>query len=333
MNITFAEPGYLALMLIVPYISLFAMRTRSRKRNRLRRFAERDTSRRLAVEIHHGTRGAKWVLMSLVIIMLSLALAEPHYDQRPVRLKLRDIDLFFVLDISNSMTAKDVPPLKSRLDLAKRKIRSFMDRRPSDKFGLVVFTRSAFKLCPLTSDRKAFDFFLDDVDENTISSGSTDIAEAIRAASGAFNKGPRSEKVIVLISDGEEPEERGDPVAAAKRAADMGMKVFALGVGSEEGVTIDETVPGTDVPAETRADFRKLRSIATAGGGSFTEWTRSNYDVRQLARAISQSVKPSALEVVSQSKQMEFSLFTILPYQIFVFIALLLLCWETFFKN
>ena len=333
MNITFAQPGYLALLLIVPFVILFAVRSRTRRRNHLRRFASSETSGRLNIEVHSLLRASKWVLICLVFALMALALAGPHYDERLEMVKLREVDVFYLLDVSNSMTAGDVPPAPTRLELAKRKIRALKDRLIGDRIGLIVFSNRAYTLCPLTIDENAFDFFLDDVDTDTISTGGTNISSAIRKAGESFDYRTKTERVIVLVSDGEEPEIRGDAVKAIKMASDRGIHVFVLGIGTVEGSHIDEIDPDTGRSVNTSLDLKKLRSIAEEGRGIYVDWSNSNRDVNRLVDGIEDVVESSVFETETRSREIEFSMLTILPYQIPLFAAIILLCMETFIKN
>ena len=333
MTLTFANPQYLALLLIVPFVILFAVRTKTRKQNQRRRFASDTVSARMSLDIHPLIRGAKWLLISLIFAALSFALAEPHYNEKIERVKLRNVDVIFLLDVSKSMSATDVPPAATRLQLAKRKIRSLKDRIINDRIGLVVFSNRAYTLCPLTIDKNAFVFFLDDVDTRTISSGGTDISAAISKAVDNFHYQTQTEKIIVLVSDGEEPETKRDPIAATREAAQKGIRVFVLGIGSKDGSHIDETDPDTGRPATSVPDMKKLRSIAEEGHGLFAEWSNSDSDVKKLADYIAVAVKPAILELQPRSKAIEFSMFTIMPYQVLIFLAIILLCTETFIKN
>jgi len=264
---------------------------------------------------------------------MTLALAGPHYDERLEMVKLREVDVFYLLDVSNSMAARDVPPAPTRLDLAKRKIRTLKDRLIGDRIGLIVFSNRAYTLCPLTIDENAFDVFLDDVDTDTISAGGTNISSAIRKAADSFDYRTRSEKVIVLVSDGEEPEIRGDAVKAAQMAFSKGIHVFVLGIGSIEGSHIDEIDPDTGRSVNTSLDLDKLRSVAEEGRGIFVEWSNSNRDVNRLVDGIGKIVRSSVFETETRSKALEFSMLTILPCQIPLFAAIILLCIETFIKN
>jgi Ca-activated chloride channel family protein len=333
MTLTFAKPQYLALLLIVPYVILFSIRTGTRKKNQRRKFSSDIVSAHMFIEIHPLTRAAKWLLACLVFAALSFALAQPHYNERIERVKLRNVDVIFLLDVSRSMSATDVPPASTRLQLAKRKVSSLKDLIISDRIGLVVFSNRAYTLCPLTIDKNAFDFFLDDVDTDMISSGGTNISAAITKAVDSFHYQTQTEKIIVLISDGEEPEIEGDPIAAAGKAAEKGIGVFVLGIDSEEGSHINEIDADTGTRAFSVPDMSKLRSIAEEGDGLFTEWSNSDSDVRKLADTIASAVEPSIFEVQTRSRNIEFSMITIMPYQVLVFLAIVMLCMETFIKN
>ena len=140
------------------------------------------------------------------------------------------------------------------------------------------------------------------------------------------------ERVIVIISDGEEPEQKSNPVDAARAAVGDGIRTFALGIGSPEGSSVDVIDPETGRPALTVPDFKKLESVARAGRGAFVEWTNNDNDLNELAYGISNAIEPAAFETVVTSRAIEFSLLTIRPYQILIFLAIVFICIETFFK-
>jgi len=177
----------------------------------------------------------KAVLMSVGILAMFCALLRPVTKKKEVNVEQEGRDVFIALDISRSMLATDAEP--NRLECAKEKIRRLLSMLKAERVGLILFSGSALIQCPLTTDYPAFFMFLDQVDVETISSGSTAIDQAIRKALAAF---PATEekktKLLVLFTDGEDFSSNLRGIK--KKAKDAGLHIFTLGVGTTEGAPI-----------------------------------------------------------------------------------------------
>jgi Ca-activated chloride channel homolog len=154
------------------------------------------------------------------------------YEWREV--KRKGIDILFAVDTSRSMLAEDLTP--NRLDRARLGILDFVARLEGDRVGLIPFAGSAFALCPLTLDYDAFRESLDALDTDLIPKQGTDLASAIREAERLFEEKGNNHRILVLLTDGEDLQ--GDVIDAAKKAAENGMAIYTIGVGSPEGATI-----------------------------------------------------------------------------------------------
>ena len=146
-------------------------------------------------------------------------------------MKRKGVEILFAVDTSKSMLTPDVKP--DRLTRAKMAIDDLVNHLDGDGVGLIAFAGNAFLQCPITLDYDAFNESLDAVDTNTIPRGGTDIANAIREAQAALQNRPGSDKILVLLTDGEDLE--GSAVDAAKAAAQAGLKIYTLGVGTANG--------------------------------------------------------------------------------------------------
>src|SRR5262249_14480030 len=149
-------------------------------------------------------------------------------------------DVMIVLDVSKSMLAEDVRP--NRLERAKAEISEMARQLPGHRVGLVAFAGRAGLLCPLTPDHGLFNLGLRGGDTSSVSRGGTRIGEALRVATKGFPSGPGA-KLVVLITDGEDHDSY--PLEAAKTAKGEGVKIIAVGLGSEEGSPITLTDPRT----------------------------------------------------------------------------------------
>lgn len=177
----------------------------------------------------------KTFALSASIIFIFLALLQPQWDKKDQNIIQEGRDLLFLLDISQSMLAKDLKP--NRLEFAKLKIRTILSKMKADRVGLIVFSGSAFLQCPLTVDHAAFMMYLNHIDAETLSSGTTNIAKALQKSVDVFKQAQeRKNKIVVMITDGEDYSINLDQ--AKNWASQQNIHLFALGVGTPEGAPI-----------------------------------------------------------------------------------------------
>jgi len=191
----------------------------------------------------------KLTLLLSALTLIFLALLQPQWGKKEHIVMQEGRDVLIVLDISRSMRAKDIKP--NRLDYAKLKIRNLLNALPCERVGLIVFSGAAFVLCPLTSDHAAFKTFLENVDTEAISSGSTALDKALNTASDVFaSASARKNKLVVLLTDGEDFSFNLE--TAQRKAVQENMHIFAIGVGTPDGAPIPKfDDAGTQVGHET----------------------------------------------------------------------------------
>lgn len=236
----------------------------------------------------------KSLLLSGGFLCLSLSLLKPQFSKKEEIVKQEGRDLLIAVDVSRSMLAQDVDA--SRLALTKKKIHTLVEALGSDRVGLVLFSGSAFLQCPLTHDRAAFFMFLDTVDVETISSGSTALDEAMRKSLEVFKQVPgRKNKLLVLFTDGED---FSTNLADIKQAAQQEqMNIFTMGVGTAQGAPIplfDDQ--GKQVGHQkdkkgaiviSRLDESVLQSIAQETGGFYVRVApEDDSDIRTLVSKV-----------------------------------------------
>ncbi len=229
---TFARPHLLYLLWLVPAAILFFLwSARSRRRN-LARLIGPELSGQLTASVSRRRRTWKTICIVLALLAAVLALARPQYGRKLRMIQRKGIDIVIALDTSDSMLAEDIKP--NRLKRAKQEISTLIDRLQGDRVALVAFAGDAFVQCPLTSDYGAARMFLDIIDQN-IAPG-TAIGKAIQTCIDVFQEKEHKYKAIILITDGED--HRSDPLEAARRAAQEGIRIYAIGVGSSGGTPI-----------------------------------------------------------------------------------------------
>lgn len=177
----------------------------------------------------------KSILWALALFFIFLALLHPSWNKKEETVIQEGRDLFVALDISRSMLAQDILP--NRLSFAKTKIRSFVNALESERIGLILFSGSSFVQCPLTRDNSAFFMYLDQIDVDTIASGTTALDKAIAQALQAFKEsGTQKNKLLVIFTDGED---FSSNLAQLKQEAQtQGLTIFTIGIGTSEGAPI-----------------------------------------------------------------------------------------------
>lgn len=246
-----------------------------RSRGALQRFLSPVMLRRLAAASSGARVALRLSLLWLALALGVLALMQPQAPgaTETVSGSRTAADVIFVLDVSKSMLAEDAAP--NRLARAKAEIAQLVGKLEDHRVGLVAFAGRAAPLCPLTPDHGFFSLVLSSVDINSVGRGGTRIGEAVRVALRSFPSGPGA-KLIVLITDGEDHDSY--PEDAAKAARDAGVKIVAVGLGSEQGTQIVITDPKTgakkvvmdgDKPVETKLDAKTLQQMALTTEGAY----------------------------------------------------------------
>jgi Ca-activated chloride channel family protein len=272
----FAQPLWLlAGGIAVPLGLLLYWRFDQLQRRRIRAFSlARDTDSAL-FGVSRPLLWAKRVVFCLAVLAACVALARPLGSMQMQESERRGLDILFAIDTSRSMLTPDVKP--DRLTRAKLAVEDLIDRLNGDGVGLVAFAGEAFLEAPVTTDYDAFRETLQSLDTHTIALGGTDIAAAIRLGVSTLALRGDTQKVLVLITDGEDL--AGDALFAAQAAAKQGTIIFTEGVGTTAGelIPIPDGAGGTQFvkdPAgnfvKSRLDADMLTRIAAATGGVYT---------------------------------------------------------------
>ena len=265
----FAQYRYLYLLLLVPLFLVGYGVWRSMRSRRLRKFGDEELVKAL-MPSWSGSKGwVRMILFSLAFAAFVIGLARPQIGAKLSEHKSHGAEIVICLDVSNSMLAEDYSP--NRLDRAKLAISRLTDKLKEDRIGLIVFAGSSFVQLPVTTDYVSAKMFLGSIDTNSVPIQGTAMGDAIFTGIRSFSAQSEKSRVIIIISDGENHED--DPVAAAKEAAENGIRVYTVGVGSSEGQPIP--VEGgllKDKDGEivvTKLDEDMLRKVAKAGNGAY----------------------------------------------------------------
>ena len=230
----FAQYRFLYLLLLVPLFLVGFGVWRSLRTRRIRKFGDEELVKAL-MPSWSGPKGwVRMVLFSLAFAAFAIGLARPQIGAKLSEHKTRGAEIVICLDVSNSMLAEDYSP--NRLDRAKLAISRLTDKLKEDRVGLIIFAGTSFVQLPVTTDYVSAKMFLGSIDTGSVPVQGTAMGDAIYTAIKSFSAQSEKSRVIIVISDGENHED--DPVAAAKEAADNGIRVYTVGVGSAEGQPI-----------------------------------------------------------------------------------------------
>ena len=272
---TFGSPQFLFVLLTLPALTIFVRWVLVRRAAAVRRIGDPILVNRLSTATTRRIHGARLVLWFAGVALVIIALARPQWGSYVEIVEQRGVQVMVVLDVSHSMLSQDVKP--TRLDRAKLEISDLISRLRGDTVGIVLFSGASFIQFPLTADYATARTYLNSASPKAITRQGTVIGEAIETAMGGFSDQRVSQKVIVIMTDGENHE--GDPVAAARLAAEQGAVIYTVGFGSPDGRPVEVYDEQGDVigyrldaqgqPILSRLDEGALERIAEAGRGRY----------------------------------------------------------------
>jgi Ca-activated chloride channel family protein len=321
-NIEFAYPAFFYGLALLPlmtgwYLWRGRKSTASMKISGFENLDDRIGSARIWL------RHLLFVFRMLVVALIITVLARPQSSNRWEQVTTEGIDIVMCMDVSGSMRAMDFKP--NRLEASKNVGIEFVNARQDDRFGLVVFAGESFTQCPMTTDRAVVINFLKEIDFGVIDDG-TAIGMGLATAVNRIKESKAISKVIILLTDG--VNNRGDvgPVTAAEIAANFGIRVYTIGVGTQGNAPIPVQdmfgrMVTRNMPVEI--DEEVLRKIAATTDGAYFRATDNN-KLREIYQQIDQMEK-TRMDVKQFSKKKE-------EYFPFLLAALLLLLTEILFR-
>lgn len=233
---------------------------------------------------------SKFIVCSLAFATGVVAVMNPRKPGDTDNINRKGIDVVMALDVSKSMLASDLAP--NRLERAKQLISKLMQAMPDDRIGLVVFAGKAYLQMPLTIDHGAAAMFVAAAGPDAIPQQGTIITEALSMSANAFNNMDKRFKSVILISDGEDHDDKA--VETAKQLAEKGILVNTVGVGSPEGATITDPVTGENKKDEagniviSKLNEETLKQVAESTNGIYVRLQESDETVAQLMKQLSQ---------------------------------------------
>ncbi len=326
-GIKFGNPEYLYFLLVIPVLAAWYF-YRLKKSNPDIRFSSTEgfegIRSGIRIYLYHGL----YVVRLLAIALLIIALARPQQSLSRQDISVEGIDIVLAMDISGSMLAQDFKP--DRLDASKDLAMEFIDGRPNDRIGLVIFSGEAFTQCPLTTDHSVMKNLFKDIKSGMIDDG-TAIGDGLATAIARIKDSKAISKVIILTTDGVNNMGSIDPLTAAEIAKMYGIRIYAIGIGTTGYAPYPVQTPfGIQMQSmEVKIDEDLLRQIAKMTDGRYFRAV-NNMKLREVYKEIDKLEKSKIDVTEFRKKKEEFLLLVILATGL---LALEIVLRNTYFRN
>ena len=316
--INFAQTQYLFLLLLIPFFFLIQALVLRLRRRRIRKFGDEKLVAQLMPSYAKAKVWVRLTLFSLGFFFFVIGLSRPQIGAKLKEHETKGAEIMIALDVSNSMLAEDYSP--NRLERAKLAISRLVDKLRDDRIGLIVFAGNSFVQLPITTDYVSAKMFMNSISTESVPVQGTAIGEAINTAMRSFSSQSEKSRAIIVITDGENHED--DPIAAAKQAADMGVRVFTIGVGSPEGKPIPmdgELLKDKDGNiVVTRLDEKVLQEVAQAGNGLYVRAGNSEFGLNPIIEDIRRMEDEKYSSIVFEEYDEQFMYFLAIALFFFV---------------
>lgn len=274
------------LFAVLPLASCILLFLGSRKKERILNM--------LNIKTVSKYRILRSILSVLGLGLILISLLGPQSFMGVTKVHKEGLDIYVLIDTSKSMLVEDIKP--NRISRAKNIIESIIDKLEGDRIGFIPFSSAAYIQMPLTDDYQLARMFLDVIDTEMIGGGGTNIGTALNLAQKSFNEASSADRVIIILSDGEEHNSKS--IDALKSINDERLKIFAIGVGTEKG----GLVPDYDSSGIQKTGYKKdkngefvmsklnadiLKNIASTGNGAYYQASLTGEEISSLTKKIS----------------------------------------------
>lgn len=272
----------LHLLWLLPLAAVALVVSNRLKRQAMERFADPELLARITGRDQSGRRFLKSLFLLISLGLMVFALAGPRWGSHYQEVSRKGVDIMILVDVSPSMLVEDVEP--NRLQRARREILDLLRIVQGDRLGLIAFSGAAFVQCPLTLDYGALEMFLNALEPDLVPVPGTDLGAAIEAGLSAFDPKSETDKVMILITDGEDNEKKG--LEAAQKAEGQGVKIFVFGIGEASGgpIPLTDGKGGFKKDKEgnlilSKLDEESLRRMAAMTGGVYVRSVAGDLDL------------------------------------------------------
>lgn len=290
------QTKYFYLLFTILVLALLLLWLVFWKKSAQKRFANPQLLKKLSPNKSIFKTVLKFVILSLSFALLSIALVNPKIGTKIENVKRSGVDVVFAIDVSKSMLAEDIAP--NRIEKAKQLVNQIINNLAGDRIGIIGYAGSAFPQLPITTDVGAAKLFLNNMNTNMVSSQGTAIKQAIELAETYYNDEDQANKVLFIISDGEDHE--GDAEIMAEGAAKKGIRIFTIGVGTKKGGPIPIKRNGilqnykrdqNNQQVITRLNEETLLKIAQAGNGTYSNGSNTKEVVDKVKEILNKMDK------------------------------------------
>lgn len=319
------ENSYLYFLLIIPVLGLVFLWVQNWRKKAISNFGDTYLVEKLMRGKSKFKEILKTILFLSAILLLVIGLTNPKMGTKTETIKTKGIEILFAIDVSKSMLAEDVAP--NRLEKSKQIASQIINTLQGDRVGIIAYSGGAFPVLPITSDYGVAKMFLQSMSPGLISEQGTSIDQAIDLAQKSFNQKSRANKLLIIISDGEDHTNEAE--SAAQSASKMGIKIITVGVGTEKGSPIPLKENGITQMLQrdtegnvviTKRNAEVLTNIAKASNENYIDGNNTKNVVETIQNRINsfQKTENTSVQVAAMPSQ----------FQWFLGIALLLLLVE-----
>lgn len=287
----FASPEYLYLLATIPVLTLVYLLAVRSRRKRLKLLGNPATIAGLMPEASPHRAATKVTVLLTALTLIIAAMARPQLGSKLKEVEREGVEIMIAVDVSNSMLAGDFSP--NRLERTKYALESVLDGLKEDRVGVIAFAGDAYVQLPITSDLLTARNFVSQIATNMISRQGTALGSAISLATSSFSSASGNSRAIILITDGENHED--DALGEAKRAAEQGVKIYAIGVGTPEGAPIE--VDGEFIRDDngeivvSKLDEKTLQQIAAETDGAYVRAGNQSIGLQEVIDRINETEK------------------------------------------
>ena len=262
------------LLLLVPIIIFLFVIVQVWKRHAQNKFAHHQILKRLSPNKSHFKPILKLIMLCLAFTCLTIAMVNPKVGTKLETVKRQGVDIVFAVDVSKSMLAEDIAP--NRIEKSKQLVTQIINNLASDRIGIIAYAGKAVPQLPITTDYAAAKMFLQSMNTDMLSSQGTAINEAIQLARTYFNDEEQTNRVLIIISDGEDHSDLSQDIA--ETAAEEGIRIFTIGVGSlkgapipikQNGIVLNYKKDRSGETVVTKLNEETLRAIAEEANGQY----------------------------------------------------------------
>jgi len=310
------EISFIYLGLIIPILFLVFLIFRRWQKKSIRKYFDINTIKFLSQEISNSKPLLKFIIISFALLMLVISLVNPKIGTELKTVKREGVDIVFAIDVSKSMLAEDIAP--NRIIKSKRIVSELFNNLGSDRVGIIAYASTAIPVLPITTDFSSARMFLESLNTDMLSSQGTSIAEAINLSKNYFNDENQTNRVLCVISDGEDHEIQNNDLSDIAKEA--GITIISIGVGSPNGAPIP--IKENDIVKSYKKDDKGevvitklneniLKDMATQTGGIYFKGDNTNSVVSSIVDELKEMDKQEfeSKQFVSFKDQFQWFLF------------------------